>query len=254
MNGMEKEMEDVVGEGKSGGMAVEEENEGTALLQPLGENIWQCSAPLSLAGMELGHRMTVLRLGTGELWVHSPVALDARVEAALAGLGEVGHLVAPNLFHDLYWPAYAAAYAQARFYHAPGFDWRKAGWDGGEVLKKGTAPWAGEIEQIVVEGMPKVNEVVFLHRASGTLIIADLLFNLGSPGGFNGFMLRLAGAHGHTGPSRLFRAMIKDRRALRASLDRILQWDFERLVMGHGQVVEEGGRRALQEAYAFLQG
>ena len=47
--------------------------------------------------------------------------------------------------------------------------------------------WKNEIEQVLVGGMPKVNETVFLHRASDTLIIADLLFNLGSPGGSTGF-------------------------------------------------------------------
>ena len=251
---MEKGM-DLAEKEKNGGTAVVDKEAGAALLQPLDENVWQCSARLSLAGMELGHRMTVVRLGAGGLWVHSPVELDAAVEAELAGLGEVAHLVAPNLFHDLYWPPYAKAYAQARFYHAPGFDRRKAGWDAGEELgDEAPAAWRDEIEQIQVRGMPRVNEVVFLHRASRTLVITDLLFNLGSPGGLNGFLLRLAGAHGHTGPSRLFRAMIKDRRALRDSLDRVLQWDFERLVMGHGRVVESGGRRALQEAYDFLRG
>jgi hypothetical protein len=219
----------------------------------LGENIWHSSGPLKLAGMELGHRMTVVRLVSGALWVHSPVELDTETEAALNELGPVAHLVAPNKFHDLYWPAYVAAYPQAHFSCAPGFDRGAAGWDGGEELE-GVAPqaWAGQIDQLVVRGMPRVNEVVFRHRESATLIVADLIFNLGTPGGFNGVMLRLAGAHGHAGPSRLFRAMVKDRQALRASLESILSWDFERLVMGHGGVIEKGGRQILEKAYAFL--
>ena len=65
-------------------------------------------------------------------------------------------------------------------------------------------------------------------------------------------ILRMAGTYGRVGTSRLFRMFIKDRPAFRASLDRVLQWDFDRVVVGHGDVVERGGKRALEQAWSFL--
>jgi len=38
----------------------------------------------------------------------------------------------------------------------------------------------------------------------------------------------------------------------RASIDRILQWDFDRIIMAHGDVVESGGKAALRGAFSFL--
>ena len=52
------------------------------------------------------------------------------------------------------------------------------------------------------------------------------------------------------GPSRLIRYLtISDRAAFRGSLEHILRWDFERIVPGHGDVVEKGGPAALRAAW-----
>ena len=62
----------------------------------------------------------------------------------------------------------------------------------------------------------------------------------------------LAGAAGRFGPHRGVRWMIRDRRAARASLERMLQWDFDRVVVSHGDVLQTGGRRQVEAAFAFL--
>jgi hypothetical protein len=59
-------------------------------------------------------------------------------------------------------------------------------------------------------------------------------------------------APGRFGPHRLIRAGIRDRAAARRSLERILEWDFDRVVMSHGAVLERGGRARLRECFAFL--
>jgi hypothetical protein len=41
-------------------------------------------------------------------------------------------------------------------------------------------------------------------------------------------------------------------RAARASVDRLLAWDFDRVVVSHGDVLEKGGRRAIEQAFSFL--
>jgi hypothetical protein len=41
---------------------------------------------------------------------------------------------------------------------------------------------------------------------------------------------------------------VKDRAAFDRSIERMLAWDFDRIVMAHGDIVETGGRRMLIEA------
>ena len=86
----------------------------------LTDDLWVLNRPARLSPIDLGHRMTVVRLASGRLWVHSPVALDDEIRTELDALGEVENFGAPSTFHDLYWPAWFAAYPEARFYAAPG--------------------------------------------------------------------------------------------------------------------------------------
>ena len=66
------------------------------------------------------------------------------------------------------------------------------------------------------------------------------------------FQRRLIGSYGRFGPSSLDPWLIRDRAAARASLERILAWDFDRVVVAHGAVLEHGGRDALRRGYRWL--
>jgi hypothetical protein len=87
--------------------------------------------------------------------------------------------------------------------------------------------------------------VVFLHRASRSLLVADLLFNVTAPDNWaTGLVLRLMGTYKRLGPSRLLRWWLtKDRRALKADVERMLAWDFVRVLPCHGDVLESADAR-----------
>jgi hypothetical protein len=51
----------------------------------------------------------------------------------------------------------------------------------------------------------------------------------------------------------MFKMAIRDRAAFRESLDTVLAWDFDRVIVGHGENIASGGRAVLREAYAFLE-
>jgi hypothetical protein len=59
-------------------------------------------------------------------------------------------------------------------------------------------------------------------------------------------------SYGRFGPSSLDPFLIRDRSAARRSLERILAWDFDRVVVAHGDVLESGGPDALRAGYAWL--
>src|SRR5262249_34957899 len=101
-------------------------------------------------------------------------------------------------------------------------------------------PWAGLLDQITLAGSPKLNEGGFFHRASHSLLGTDLLFNVTAPDGWvTALILRVMGTYRRLGPSRRLRwRLTQDRRALKASVERMLAWDFVRVLPGHGDVYD----------------
>ena len=227
------------------------------MLDRLDEGLWTVTRPLKVLGaVPMASRMTVARLDDGDgdgLLLHSPVRLDAELRAALDALGPVRHVVAPNRMHHLFCDDYRAAYPGARLHGAPGVAAKRP--DLGPLEELGDEPpaaWAGRLDQAVVRGIPMLNEVAFLHRASGTLVLADLAANGGpeDPAALR-WWLRLNRAYGRLATPLEVRLLCRDRAAARASLGRVLGWGFDRVVVGHGAVVGRDGGRLAREAFAW---
>jgi hypothetical protein len=198
--------------------------------------------------------MTVVRLRDGSLFLHSPVRLDSATRQGLDRLGPVRALVAPNRFHHFFIREYVAAYPGARAYAAPGLGRKRRDLVfHAELGDQAPAEWRGEIEQHVFRGAPWVSEVVFYHPATRTLILTDLAFNVpaGKTAGARVFYW-VVGAAGRFGPHRLGRLLIRDRPAARTSVARILQWDFDRVIVSHGEVLADGGPAKVAQGFAFL--
>lgn len=215
---------------------------------------WTLDSPLRVGGLPMGTRTSVVRLASGGLFLHSPSSLAGGAKRAIEALGEVEVIAAPNCFHYFFVQENVDAWPDARLFLAPGLRERRPKLPPGEVLgDEAPSALAPDFEQHVVAGAPRMGEVVFFHPGSRTLLLTDLAFNMRQvDGGIARFALKLMGAYGRFGPSRLARSFFKDREALRASLDRILAWDFDRIVVTHGEVVESGGRGLFEEAYRDL--
>ncbi len=223
-------------------------------LRELAENLWIAERRQSFYGLEVGTRMTVMRLADGRLLLHSPVFLDPELRRELAALGRVGFAVAPNRVHHLHAGEVADAYPGALLWVAPGLERKRPDLVFVDVLTdEAPAPWKSEIEQVFFRGRPYENEVVFFHRASRTLILCDLAFNFGPRAAApTRLLMWLLRSYGHFGPSKLDPLLIRDRRAARQSLEKILRWDFDRVIVAHGDVLESGGHEALRQGYAWL--
>ncbi len=223
------------------------------MLRQLASDLWVTERPQSFLGVQVGTRMTVARLADGGLFVHSPVALDADTRRDLDALGPVRLVVAPNRFHHLYVGPYGAAYPQARLLAAPGLPEKRCDLRFHGVLADAPAVVPGEVEQMVFAAMALMGEVVFWHRASRTLLLTDLAFNMRqTPSALTRTLLVLDGAWGRFAIGRLERLLFRDRAAARATVDRILAWDFDRVVVAHGDVVERDGQAVVRDAFAWL--
>jgi hypothetical protein len=229
---------------------------GGGVLRALADDLWVADQPLRFAGLEVGTRMTVIRLPGGGLLLHSPVARSAELAAADERLGTPAVIVAPKRLHHLYVQEWSLAAPASRVLVAPGLDEKRPDLKVDGVLGDAAPPeWGGVLEHALVAGAPFVNEVVLFHRPSATLVTSDLLFNVGdeSPA-LTRFAFKLFGAYGRPAVTPLERLVIRDRPAYVRSLERILSWPFERVVVAHGSVVERGGRAAVASAYAWLLG
>ena len=223
------------------------------MLQSLDRDLWIADAPLRFAGLEVGARMTVVRLPGGRLFLHSPIAPSDALVEEVSVLGEVAFLVAPNRMHHLYIGAWVERFPQAGLFVAPGLDSKRPDLASAKVLTDESEPgWADALEQVFLQGFPFVNEVVFFHRPSATLLATDLAFNVGpSQPALTRFAFRMARTYGRLSPTLIERLGVRDRPAFRRSLDRILAWPFERIIVAHGDVAGPQGRAQLEAGYAW---
>jgi hypothetical protein len=223
-------------------------------LRQLAPDLWVAERSFRNGPFDVGARMTVIRLRNGGLFLHSPVRLDRDLRAALGELGEVQAVVAPNRHHHLFVADYPAGYPDARLYAAPGLPLKRPDLKfAAELSDEAPDSWRADLEQHFFRGAPFLNEVVFFHPASRTIVFTDLVFNKPRAQTLASRLLfGLMGATNHFGPHRLTKLFMRDRAAARASLERVLRWDFDRVTVTHGDVLERGGREAVRAAFAFL--
>ena len=193
-------------------------------------------------GLKMPVRMAAVRLPRGGLLVHSPIALTDGRLVSVARLDAVEYLLAPNRQHHRFVGPWLSRFAGARLYGAPGLPAKRPDLKFTGVLGQETpsgAPWASVLDQTLIEGAPGLSETVFFHRPTRSLLVSDLLFNIVHPANLmTKLILTMTGTRGRLAMSRLWRRYTRNRRALKASVERVLSWDFERLLPAHGDILE----------------
>jgi hypothetical protein len=222
-------------------------------IKQLEEGLWAVEQPFALYGAELGIRMTIVRMSGGELWLHSPVRYGDNLAAQIATLGDVRHIVTPSKMHRLFVLDWVAALPQATHYVPGGMTLHAPGSKLPTTLTQ-TPPkeWQEHFEYHEVQGIPDLNEIAFFHPASRTLILTDLCFNIREGSWWTRLFFQLNGAWDRLAMTRVFRRFVKDPVAFRASLERIQRWDFDRVIVSHGHIVERGGAELFRSAFVNL--
>ncbi|MGB8356402.1 MAG: hypothetical protein WCD79_21065 [Chthoniobacteraceae bacterium] len=213
--------------------------------RPVAENVWVKQYPLNLLGGRQGRVVTVIRLAvSGKLIIHSTGPFSPADVEEISKLGTPGWVVDTMLRHDTFAKEGRAAFPNIPYLAPEGFA-GVAGVDSRPLFPP-PAGWAPEVQILLIDGMPKVKEYVFLHAPSRTLIVADLVFNFGRASLWATFFRRVVmGVKLHPDSARLYPMQIKDRAAYERSLKRLLAWDFDRIVTGHCEVVERDGKALL---------
>lgn len=223
-------------------------------MKALADNLWLLTYPLKLLGVDLRRNVTVIRLASGETVIHSTAPFDPTDVAKIRALGPTGWIVEAMRFHDTFSRHGHDIFPGVPFLAPTGF----SGVVGFPTLPLCPAPaaWGDEVAVLRVAGNESYDEHVVLHRPSRTLIVADLAFNFpGDEPLWTELLVRAAvGHHHHPGMSRPFRQAVSDEASFRRSMDAMMEWDFDRVIVGHGDVIETGGKEklALMLAHADL--
>jgi len=181
------------------------------------------------------------------------VAIDDLLADEIQAQGPVRHIVMPDLYHHVYVADAIRRWPAARV-HAPAAMRRKRPElrIDADLSNTPDPEWCGVLVPLHIDGS-MLDETVFVHAPSRSLIAADLVENFEtSPHLATRLYLKAAGLQGRVGWSRFLRPAYRDRRAARVSIDRLLELDFDRIVLAHGRVLEQGGPAAVREAFRWL--
>lgn len=227
-------------------------------LKEIDKNIWiYDGSTVNFYGLPYSTRMTVIRLSNGNLWIHSPEKLNEELKEELGNLGKVEHLISPNKLHHLFLPEWISAYPDAKSYASPGLiEKRQDIKFTKELSNMSEKEWVDEIEQTVFQGSPLMEEVVFFHISSKTLILTDLIENF-NPTAFNWWQKPIAWFTGILSPNgktpidwRI--SFLFGKAKARIALDIMLGWRPKNIVISHGECIIDNGFEFLNKSFKWV--
>jgi hypothetical protein len=217
------------------------------------DQIWLMAYPVSLGGTRFDARMTLTRRSDGALVVHSPGPVDDAMRARIEAIGRVAVIVAPGNFHHFHVASCQRAFPQAETWICPGVERKQVTLRYDGFLGDSPPPClAADFTLAGVFGR-FMSEVAMLHRPSRTLLLVDLIENFGDRTAGTNWMLKalwkLFGMWNVPSLAPEYRFGWRDRAAARSALERIVAWDFERIVIAHGELIEHDAKAVARRAW-----
>ncbi|MEP6861930.1 MAG: hypothetical protein ABJE66_14985 [Deltaproteobacteria bacterium] len=220
-----------------------------AMLEQLEDNLWRAEA--RVPKMPLHRVMTVAKLASGGLVVHSAIALPDYAE--LDALGAVKFIVVPNGWHRMDAKAYVERYPEAKVLAPPGSK---------KKISK-VVPVTGELSDLVdrdvalttVAGTKDLEALMTVRSGERTtLVFTDAIFNMPHKTGFQGFVLKhVMGSSGGPRVSRIGKMfMVKDKPAFAAQLEQLAARGVTRVVVSHHEVISVDAAGALRDVASSL--
>ncbi len=163
----------------------------------------------------------------------------------------ISDIVAPNSYHHGGVPKAASIYKNAKLWAVPGLEKKRADIAWTNILDEKSWPYKDQLEVVPLKGMPKMNEFLFVHKESRSLIVTDMCFNIVGEQGFGQrLIMSLFGTYNRFAIGRLFTKGIQDKSAFKKSISKLLSHDFENIIVSHGSMVQGNGKAILVKALA----
>ncbi|KAH8101818.1 hypothetical protein BXZ70DRAFT_77713 [Cristinia sonorae] len=233
------------------------------VIREVATNVWTFSRPLNLFNrLPVGGRSTAIKLKDGSIWLLASTPLNDETKAKLKELGnDVKYIMAPNVMHHMFLKPYKDEFPGAKVIGPKDLNKKKEaeGWQLDEVfdadhpeVKHG---FEDEIDACFFSGYTN-QDVAFHHKASRTAMGADLLFNLPGTEQYtfsdtSPYFPVLSWLRPYHLLLRLFIWKTEanfDKMKRDASI--VANWDFDRYIPCHGNVIESGAKAAWKDAYS----
>jgi len=228
-------------------------------LQAFAENVWTIDGPnVRDFGLTFTTRMMVVKLIDGSLWVNSPVPVPFKTLNQITALGPVKYLLAATPRHVWRLEGWHTLFPEAQLWAPRATPF---------TLKKGNLPftgilsdapecgWADDFDQLAFKGSPFIEEILFFHKVSRTVIMDDLIqinpMMEGKP--LQNALFKLDGAAQPYGGVPLdIRLAFTSRKLARRSLEQLFSWDFDKLIIAHGDCINKDAKPFVERAFRWL--
>jgi hypothetical protein len=223
----------------------------SALTAVVADRIWSLDRPVWFGGVRLRARTTVVRLDDRSLLVHTPAPPSDALAEQLRALGPVRWLVVPNCWHHLGTPAAAEHFPEAQVVGpASALNRNKALRLHLEINDSLFVEQVPEFEALPLLGVPFWDETVLYHRPTQTLLGADIVCSASKNDHFTWrCAARITGCYERVRVPPDARKKIVDKAAAARSIHAMLERPAQRLIVGHADVIEEGCRDRLAQAW-----
>jgi hypothetical protein len=227
--------------------------------QAFAPNVWTIDGPnVRDFGVLFTTRMTIVKLANGSVWVDSPVSVSFETLKHITELGPLRYLVVATPRHVWRLTTWHTLFPKAQLWaprttpltlkkeHLP-FT--------GTLKDMPQSDWVDDFDQLAFQGNPFIEEVLFFHKASRTVILGDLIQNQQRGQGkfLRSASFKCAGIVSEQGGVPIdIRLSFTHRQLARQSLNKLLSWDFDKLIIGHGVCIEKDAKPFVEQAFHFL--
>ena len=226
------------------------------LTEYIKDQIWILEYPIRFGGMDLFARMTIVKLENGDLFIHDPCVIDDPVKHEIDAIGEVKYIIAPGSYHHLFVVDFQMKYPNAETFLCPGLERKRPGIKFDWIL--GNRPdhrWGNVFDQVVIQGTKYIWEVAFFHKPSKTLILVDLLENIGDDYSHSASLLlrfwwkAVFKMWNNPKAAPEYQMGWGKKDIVKNGLNKILDWDADRVILAHGEPVEGNVNNVLGSAW-----
>jgi hypothetical protein len=226
------------------------------LIEYIKDQIWILEYSVRFGGMNLYGRMTIIKLDNGDLFIHDPCEIDDLVKHEIDAIGEVKYIIAPGSYHHLFVADFQMKYPNAETFLCPGLERKRPDIKFDWIL--GNMPdhrWGNALEQVVVQGTKYIWEVAFFHKPTKTLILVDLLENIGDDYRHSASRLLrfwwkvVFRMWNNPKPAPEYQVGWGRKNIVKNGLDRILSWKANRVILAHGELIESNVTSILSTAW-----
>ncbi|PPQ73721.1 LOW QUALITY PROTEIN: hypothetical protein CVT26_010852 [Gymnopilus dilepis] len=222
----------------------------------------------------IGGRSTAIKLQDGGVWVLASTPLDAETKSKLQELGPVKYIVGADSVHHLFLSEYKKAYPSAKLIAPEAaierHDDKDLVFDGvwGRDPPSTRYGFEDEVSRSIFSGVFLIahafSQIEHCDPRHSIACANHMAFHVKSY--FSGFLnkdysksdISTSKFQFNVGPSsswlypRAIWALGRDKEAMRRDAKTVSNWDFDRIIPCHGDVIETNGKVAWNKVYKFF--